>query len=127
DEFQRGLPPLLDAHAAVDDEQPLGAAVRMPVRAAALLELDAIDVRRHADIVCREALGPRRTRERTGVGRGERDGLAAKYIHRSYFFLNGMSGRGSAVNPFRFGIFTWASVVWSMTSCSWTMPFMNRT
>jgi hypothetical protein len=123
-DFVRGFAPLLYAHAAVDDEQPLWAGVRVPVRATALLELDAIDVHWYADVVQREALGPRGTGERIDVRRGEGDRVPVEDIHR---FFTGTSGRGSLVNPLRFGIFTSTSVAWSMTSCSLMMPFMNST
>src|SRR5262245_48887676 len=70
--------PFLHTHSTVDDEQPLRPGVRVPVRAAAGLEFDTIDVHRHADIVGREAFGPRRASERIGVSDGELSCVAAK-------------------------------------------------
>src|SRR6266508_2231964 len=77
----RRLSPFLHAHAAVDDEQPLRSCVRMPVRSAALLELNAIDMRRHPDVVCCEALRACRPGEGVDVSGGKGNRVAVKDLH----------------------------------------------
>src|SRR5260370_5478921 len=79
--LQRRLAPFLHTHAPLDDEQPLGAGVRVPVRPPTLLELHPINVRRHADIVRRQTLRARRTSKRVDVCSGEGSGVSPKHLH----------------------------------------------
>jgi hypothetical protein len=68
------LAPSLHADAAGDDEQPLCAGVKVPVRTRTLVELDVVNVDRHRCIVGREPFDACRTDECVWVGRAH-DGL----------------------------------------------------
>jgi hypothetical protein len=75
------LSPRLGADAALDDEEPLGARMDMPVGASAGIERHTVDVHGVPVVGRRQELGDRRSYERVGVDRARRGVGVTKDSH----------------------------------------------
>jgi hypothetical protein len=78
--FRRLAPPL-DANASADDQKPLSPGVAMPVGPCARVELDAVDMNRHAACIRRDFCRAHPTGKAFRVDRNSFCILTTPYFH----------------------------------------------